>query len=295
MVGIVIIAVLLNSDMLDESGDLAEIEAIIPENTIQPQVAFRPDEDNPFTEVPPGVRDCLSEGLLETHPMMMDEAKRLDPYLINSESMAVYRGLAESDLRHLIGQGDSGAMAILGAMHVMRARGMPESKAVSFLLLEDSELLSYTYSLPHTEGQTRHLELAADWFYQSALHGRVMALVNVGHQLDMLGKTPVDLEWISREAYEQLTRAQKATFNAANVYQGVAYTIAPELRIGLFDDDAFGFGTMFARRFSSIAEPIAAEFQSDRRELGLPPLSVPASELPPIQELTELLCSPASE
>lgn len=295
MGGIVILAVLLTSNMRGVSGDPAEIKESTSEGTIQLGVAIRPEEDIGVFEAAPDAENCLSEGLLETHPIMADEAKRLDPFLINSESMAVYRDLAEAELLDLAAQNDSGAMAVLAAMHVMRARGLPESKAVPYLLLEDSDLLSYRYSLPFTNEQTRHRELAADWFYKSALHGRVMALINVGHQLDMMGRKPVDLGWISAEDYDLLTRAQKSTFNAANVYQAVAYTIAPDLEIGLFDEDDGGFGTLFAKRYASIAEPIAAEFRSDRRDLGLAPLTVPASELPPLRELTALLCSPTSE
>ena len=291
--GLAIAALLLVSGILGEPEDSADKEAITPVANL-PQAAAPLEEDVGVGDVANPER-CLSEGLLETHPMLMDEAERLGPYLVNSDSIAVYRNLTESELLNLVDQSDSGAMAVLGAMHVMRARGLPESKAVPYLLLEDHDLLSFRYSFPHTEEQTRQLELAADWFYKSALHGRVMALVNVGHQLDMMRKKPVDLGWVSEESYEQLTRAEKSIFNAANVYQAAADTIAPELEIGLFDDENGGFGTMFAQRFANIAEPIAEEFGAERRRLGLGPLTVPASDLPPFEELKKLLCDPADK
>jgi len=280
--------------LIGRSTDIEDVAVITAERTVPTHVAPRPEEFDDSFEATSESENCLSEGLLETHPMMMEEAKRLDPFLVNSESMAVYRGLAESQLLPLVDQNDSGAMAVLGAMHVMRAKGLPESSAVPYLLLEDLDLLTYRYSGPFSEEQLQHLELAADWFYKSALNGRVLALMNVGHQLDMMGRKPVDLGWISEEDYDRLTRAEKSVFNAANVYQAVAYTIAPELELGLFDENG-GFGTMFAQRYAEIADPIAERFRADRRRLGLEPLIVPETELAPLKELQELLCDPVIE
>ena len=280
--------------MIGRSGDIAEVEAITTERRIPTQVPPRSEHVNDSSESASDPENCLSEGLLETHPMMMEEVKRLDPFLVNSESMAVYRGLEGPQLLSLVDQNDSGAMAVLGAMHVMRARGLPPSNAVSYLLLEDLDLHTYRFSRPLSEEHSNHLTMAADCFYRSALNGRVMALINVGEQLDLLGKKPVDLGWISAEDYDQLTRAEKSLFNAANVYQGVAYTIAPELELGLFGESGGG-GTMFAQRYAEIAEPIADQFRVDRRELGLEPLTVPESELASLEELQDLLCNPPVE
>lgn len=292
MGGVVILAVLLMGAYLGWFGETSEGEAIIPAENVQSQIAIRAEKHVDNSESASEVENCLSESMLETHPAMMDEWARLDPYVVNFGSISDYRGLAESELRHLIAQGDSGAMAVLGAMHVMRARGLSDSDAVPYLLLEEPNLLSYQYKLPHTEQQIRHYEIAADWFYKSALHGRLLALINVGHQLDMLGKKPPDLGWVSTEDYDLLTRAQKSTFNAASVYQGVAYTIAPQVEVGFFEEIGLDFGSMFAKRFADIAQPIAAQFRSDRAELGLDPLIIPASTLPPYSELAELLCIP---
>jgi len=291
MGGVVILVVLLMGAYLGWFGETSEGEAIIPAENMQSQIAVRAEKNIGNSESASEVENCLSESMLETHPVMMDELERLDPYVVNFGSISDYRELPESELRHLIAQGDSGAMAVLGAMHVMRARGLSDSDAVPYLLLEEPNLLSYRYKLPHTEKQTRHDELAADWFYKSALHGRLLALFNVGDQLVTMGKTPTDLGWISSEDYDQLTRAQKSTFNAASVYQAVAFTIAPQVEVGFFEEIGLGFGSMFANRFADIAEPIATQFRSDRAELGLDPLIIPASTLPSYSELTELLCS----
>ena len=289
--GVVILAVLLMGAYLGWFGEASENEAIIPTENLQSQIAVRAERNIGNSGSASEVGNCLSESMLETHPAMMDELARLDPYVVNFGSISDYRDLAESELRHLIAQGDSGAMAVLGAMHVMRARGLSDADAVPYLLLEDPNLFSYQYKLPHTEEQTRHYELAVDWFYKSALHGRLLALINVGDQLVTLGKTPIDLGWISAEDYDQLTRAQKSTFNAANVYQAVALTIAPQVEVGFLEEIGLGFGSMFAKRFANIAEPIVTQFRSDRAELGLDPLIIPASTLPSYGELTELLCS----
>ena len=289
--GVLILAVLLMGAYLGWFGAAYEGEAIIPTENAQSQIAVRDKKNIGNSGSASEVENCLSESMLETHPAMMDELARLDPYVVNFGSISDYRDLAESELRHLIAQGDSGAMAVLGAMHVMRARGLSDSDAVPYLLLEDPNLFSYQYKLPHTEEQMRHYGLAADWFYKSALHGRLLALINVGDQLVALGKTPIDLGWISTEDYDQLTRAQKSTFNAASVYQAVAYTIAPQVEVGFLEEIGLGFGSMFAKRFANIAEPIVTQFRSDRAELGLGPLIIPPSALPSYSELTELLCS----
>lgn len=290
--GIAILAMLLMRAYWPWFEEASETKAIAPDETRAPQIELRAEQDTRSPGTVSDVKSCISEGMLETHPMMIDEMERLDPYLLNSGSISVYRELAESELRHLIAQGDSGAMAVLGAMHVMRARGLPDSEAVPYLLMEKPDLLSYRYKLPLTEEQIRHYELAADWFYKSALHGRLLALISVGDQLIMLGKKPVDLGWISAEDYDQLTRAEKSTFNAASVYQAVAFTIAPEIEVGFFEEIGLGFGSKFAKRFADIAAPIAAQFRSDRAELGLDPLIIPASALPSYDELTALLCNP---
>jgi hypothetical protein len=289
--GVATLAVLLMGAYLGWFWEVSESEAIIPTENMQSQIAVRSGKNIGNSGSASEVENCLSESMLETHPAMMDELARLDPYVVNFGSISDYRDLAESELRHLIAQGDSGAMAVLGAMHVMRARGLSDSDAVPYLLLEDPNLFSYQYKLPHTEEQMRHYELAADWFYKSALHGRLLALINVGDQLVALGKTPIDLGWISTEDYDQLTRAQKSTFNAANVYQAVAYTIAPQVEVGFLEEIGQGFGAIIAKRFANIAEPIVTQFRSDRAELGLGPLTIPPSTLPSYSELTELLCN----
>ena len=290
LVSIATIALLLLISLTGKPGDSSKTDATALLADNPPQASAPTDNRDSLAESGSGTISCLNEALLETHPIMMDELRRLDPYTVNMESIAAYRDLAQSELSSLIDQGDSGAMAVVGAMHEMKARGWPESYAVPYLLHEGPDQSSNSAGLPAAEEQKRHYEQAAKWFYQAALHGRVLALTYVGRQLDNMGSSPVDLGWISADEYNQLTRAERSTFNAANVYQAVAYTIAPELEIGLFDDENAGFGTAFAKRFSSIAEPIAAKYRSDRKGLGLRPLLVPASELPPAQEIAELLC-----
>jgi len=137
VVGIVVLVMIGTVAEIGSSGDTVETGAITDNKKSQSQAATRPEDADSTFEATPNSENCLSEGLLETHPMIMDEIKRLDPFLINSESMAVYRGLTELQLLPLVDQGDSGAMAVLGAMHVMRFRGLPDSSAIPYLLLED--------------------------------------------------------------------------------------------------------------------------------------------------------------
>ncbi len=252
------------------------------------------DSQDTDTEFEKSNSECISEALLETHPMMWEELERLDPFDTRGATISSYRGLSEIDLLDLADQRDSAAMTVLGAVYEIRARSLPDSKAVSFLKLEEEGLMSYSYSLPLSAAQIANLEESAHWYYQAALHGRLMALRHVGDQLNMMRRTPVDLGWIRQEEYDSLSRAEKSSFNAANVYNAAVYTIAPELEIGLFDEGD-GFGHRMANRFSDIVPPIVEKYRNDRAELGMPPISVPKSELPPLRELERLLCNPLDE
>ena len=233
---------------------------------------------------------CLSEAMIESHPMMWDELARLQPFGTRGDHISSYRGLSESQLLAAIDQQDSAAMTVLGATYEVRARDLPDSKAVPFLNHEEQDLMSYRYSLPLSEAQVENREQAAYWYYQAALHGRLMALTHVGDQLDVLQQSPVDLGWIGQSEYDSLSRAQKSTFNAATVYTTAIYTIAPELEIGLFPETIDSWRRM-ARRFDIAVPAIVEKYRSDRTALGLPPIVVPESELPPLSELQELLCS----
>lgn len=232
---------------------------------------------------------CINEGLLESHPMMWEELERLAPFETRGNSIFSYRGLSEANLLTLADQQDSAAMTVLGAMHEVRARDLPDSKAVPYLMLEEKELPSYSYNLPLSEAQVANLEKAAYWYYQAALHGRLMALTDVGYQLLMLQRNPVDLGWVSQEEYDLLSGVERGSFNAFNVYNAAVYTIAPELEIGVFTERA-DVGRHVAKRFADIVPPLVQKYSSDRANLGLPPISVPVSKLPPPSELEELLC-----
>lgn len=228
---------------------------------------------------------CLTEDQFYSHPRIAEEAARLAPFSATmSEEISAYRGLTEDELLPLIQQGDSAAMAVMGAIELMRGRSEPDSKAVPYLMLEGG---GYVRHGPISADQIKHYEKAIEWFYEAALNGRVLALINLGEVLTLQQKTPLKLGWVSEEDFSSMTREQQLVFNAANVYQGLAYTIAPELEIGLFDE---GYGTQAAQKYAEIIQPLYDRFEKDRVQRGLPPIAVPESKLPPLSELDGIIC-----
>jgi len=131
--GIAILAALLMGAYLGWFGEASESKAITPDETRQSQVEVRAKQDIVSSRIATDVENCLSESMLETHPMMMDELERLEPFLVNSGSISVYRDLAESELSHLITQDDSGAMAVLG----LNPLTVPASTLPSFRVLNE--------------------------------------------------------------------------------------------------------------------------------------------------------------
>lgn len=85
-----------------------------------------PADASPFAATGNGdeAADCLSPAELDADPVLAAEYARLDAVITSGPTIASYRGLSASQLHGLAVQGDSAAMAVLGAVAVMRAAAL---------------------------------------------------------------------------------------------------------------------------------------------------------------------------
>ncbi len=222
-------------------------------------------------------------------PALYNDSLRYVHVSIMGEAMGRYRGLSQDYLESLAAQGDSGAMGVLGAMAELEAFGESPGGAVGMLTLEDMPHYTWYPRQPLDESVREHLQSAADWYYAAALHGRLLALSKVGEMRGYLEGGAVGLGWISKEDLDALPMRERNAMLPANVFQRLAFVIAPNLGEG-------PIGELFAGvAFESplqqpILESLQEEFEADRVAAGLPPIVVPSSDAPPVKELLDLVC-----
>ena len=236
---------------------------------------------------------CIDEANIESHPLILQEAERIAPYATMTPGMAAYRDLSETDLNKLIDQGDSAAMAVMAAIEKMRAWGADEQKAIPYLT---GEAGSFVQIRPIPADQDDHYKRAAIWYYEAALHGRVLALIDAGNTLEMARQTPVELGWVTADEYADLSDREKTLMKPTHVYHALAHTIAPELRVIMGTETSQSATLAKAHpnlKFAQVVRTMYREFERTRMARGLPEISVPESHLPPIHELQVLLCKTA--
>ena len=240
-----------------------------------------------------GLRDeptCLTAEQLEYHPLVAEDAYRYDAVGITGPTIGSYRGLSTVELRDLAEQGDSAAMAVLGAAELMQARGLPVSKAVPHLMLEEFTRTANMLRRPISPESRAHLDQAREWFYKAALHGRVMALYKVGESLEYTTGGPVDLGWITKDEYDALTSYEKNSLLPSNLYNALAFEIAPELGEGAVGEILGGILPRSVRQ-EELLDEFANRFFEDIDAAGLSPISVPDAVSPSFEEMKSLLCS----
>ncbi|WP_405226033.1 hypothetical protein [Lentisalinibacter sediminis] len=232
---------------------------------------------------------CLTVSQLERHPVFVRDMDRFHAVSDSGPSIALYRGLTEQQLLEFAAQGDSAAMVVLGAMSVMRAREWPEEQAVPYLMLEDPDLMFYTFNRPLSEEFLGHMARAREWYYRAALHGRVMVLHRVGESLSLEKGGAVELGWIEAEEYDSLSEQEQASLMPSNIFSMLAFEVAPGLKSG-------PLGRLIADLMSrndrqrAIVDRLAKRFTRDLDEAGLDPVSVPESTAPAIEDLLDQLC-----
>lgn len=271
----------------DESAaDSVTQEALVEAN--KSLVGDPPDNANPISKLAATAGGCLSPEQIETHPMFAADYSRLDSAAITGPTIASYRGLSSAELDDLAIQGDSAAMAVLGAVSVMKARNVAENNAVPYLLFENMSLHTYSRNGPFEPEAIKHLEDAHRWFYNAALHGRLLALAFAGETIGIIEGGPVGLGWIEKDEYEALQGFPKSAFMPMTVYNALAFEIAPQLRDGpsgiIYD--------LLPRneRQATILVELAKQFEKDREEAKLPPIVIAESTAPTMEEIRSMLC-----
>lgn len=237
---------------------------------------------------PASAGNCLTPEQLETHPMFSADYRRLESVAVSGPMIGSYRGLSSAELGDLAAQGDSAAMAVLGAVSMLRARNIAEDQAVPYLLLEDMKLHTYVSHKQLDPEEVKHLEEAYRWFYLAALHGRLLALPYAGDAIGILEGGPVGMGWIEKDEYDALRGFSKSAFMPTTVYNALAFEIAPQLRDG-------PSGIIYKilprnERQRTIAAGLAERFEQDREEAKLPPIEIPESTAPPMEEIRSMIC-----
>ena len=237
------------------------------------------------------IADCIRLTDFESNPVLSAEYARFDSLVTSGPTIESYRGLSSAALAGLAGQGDSAAMAVLGAISVVRAMKLPEDKAVGYLLLEGPELQAFDFADPLEPEVAEHLEEARAWFYKAAIHGRLLALQNVGEIVASMGASPIDLGWIQQEDYDSLETFEKHALDPANVYAALAFEVAPELRSGPMGAMISG-QTPGGGRQQMVLNELAWRFDQEREATGLPPVEISESTAPSMEEYESMLCEP---
>ena len=236
---------------------------------------------------------CLTAEMLEAHPMFAGEEARLDTIAVTGPTIASYRGLKASSLEGLAAQGDTAAMAVLGAISMLKARGIEEQHAVPFLLFENLSLHSYREPPLDDPEVRQHYKDAQEWFYKAALRGRLFALYWVGEMKARLEGGAVRLGWIEEAEHAELSALEQSALMPPSVYNLLAFEVAPQLRTGLID---MYYESLPKHEYQEgILKDLVDQFERDRKAAYLPPIVVPESTSPPWTEVEEMLCQAAGD
>jgi hypothetical protein len=227
---------------------------------------------------------CLTERQFEELPELMQEAERMEAISASGTALTAYENLGEDSLQSFANQGDSAAMVVLGAMQVMRAYKIDDSRAIDWLsgknLIDDVNIgtdeLSGTASLALNE--------AAYWFYEAASHGRVMALQQYGQVKGRLFGGPVGLGWVSQAEYDALTLGEKNSLIPNNLYGQVAYDVVPAIR------SVFSDLSPVSSKQVEIREKLRVEFDRNLDDRGLPRIQIAAAAMTSMEYLFERIC-----
>ena len=276
---------------VDSAGEAQKTtlpQKIISKPVLEPEIEHYDVENRAANELSFADEDCLSPEQLESHPLFYAEAQRIDAVAVTGPTIQSYRGISPEVLENLAAQGDSAAMAVLGAVSLLKARNITADKAVPFLLLEDTSVYSYTSTHPLDEQAIEHLHEAYRWFYQAALHGRVLALPYAGHAKGILQEGAVGMGWIEQGEFDSLKGMAKSAYEPMTVYNALAFELAPELRDGPFGIIYDMIPTNDWQK--TILPKLAEKFERDRLEAKLPPIEIPESTAPSWEDMRSMVC-----
>jgi hypothetical protein len=163
-------------------------------------------------------RDCGKDFFICSGMQLKAMTKTTDA---NGPQIEIFRGVSEDSLRSFAAQGDSAAMAVLGARAAMRALELHEQRAVPWLQFEDVNMETMLPGKTFSEPALFELDEAAQWFYRAAMHGRLYALRNYEVIAARHGG-PVGLGWIEDEDFRSLSSRERSALYPSNVHQNVA-------------------------------------------------------------------------
>ncbi len=275
----------------DDSG-VIPAAAVAPGSSVSAGTQEFLDEAEPVHEVAEPVRTdeptCLTLRQFEQTPEVVQDMARLEPLSVHGTAMSAYESLDEDTLRGFAEQGDSAAMAIIGAIYVLRAYDLDESLAIAWL--NDDQTIS-DLDLGNSQlssAASLSLNEAAYWFYESAMHGRLFALQNYGRSRGRLFGGPVGLGWVSQEEYDALNPSEKAALVPANLYTQVVFDIAPTLRKGSLG--VLSRSVPQDPLHDMVRAELAMEFEQSLSDRGLPPTSEIPAASPVIESLLDRVC-----
>lgn len=231
---------------------------------------------------------CLTLQEFDEHPLTLREYQELAFLLPNGSDIDAYRGIGVAIVQSYADQGDSAAMALLGAQAVMRAFGVDEAEAIGWLNYESSFAIGLDEDKSLSPEASLELNDAAFWFYQAALHGRLYALLQYGSVRDQLFGGPVGLGWLTQEQFDVLTDLEKLELNPSTLYYQAVLEIAPTLSNSWIAKVDSGLSDSEPQRL--IRESLAQEFRQSlaEAELSLPDIPPTNQEL---ESLVEQICA----
>ena len=225
-------------------------------------------------DIEPGAA-CIPSTQIQAHPLVQRIQQGRQSVVTNGIDVENFRGLDEETIRGFAEQGDTAAMAALGAAAVMRAYRIDSRRAVEWLanggtmegVVMQRQQLSADASLA--------LNDAAYWFYEAALHGRVAALTHYGQVRDQLFGGPVGLGWFEPEAFAGLPSTAREAMQPATLYGAVADRLWPTEPLQAKAGDAMeaveqvlqAIETEFVAALDSAELPLAGLDVSQRAEL----------------------------
>ncbi|MEL7296864.1 MAG: hypothetical protein AAGJ86_04330 [Pseudomonadota bacterium] len=202
--------------------------------------------------------------------------------------------LAMRDVQSFAEQGDSAAMAVLAKMYFLQSGGVAPERVYEYMTLAGSRTNKADFTIMSSKKtrspeQKEMLELARDWAWRSALHGRYFALQIVAEVEIAMGETVATKGWVTQSFFDTLDRRERSDRYSLNyIYPAAiplidpeAATGAQELLLSIIPQPSE------AREFAPM---IAEEFERRRIELGLTKPNIGASRLPDIEAALLSIC-----
>lgn len=226
---------------------------------------------------------CLTKDELRVHPVIRQLMSQLESASVEGADIEIFRGLEEATVTGFAEQGDSAAMAVTGAILVMRAYKLDDSLAIDWLS-RGGHIEGVETGQPLSSDASLALNDAAYWFYRAALYGRLFALRNYGQVRDRLFGGAVGLGWVSQEEYDSLDTDQLNELLPENLYRKLVFDLAPQLDTGL--NWSPSMNVLRSETAGRIRNDLFQEFHTALADSDLPPLNAPAAAT--LQELDEL-------